>query len=301
MASKIKLTFLGTSAQIPSVNKNHSAFLLSYKDENILVDCGEGTQRQFRKAKLNLCKITRLLISHWHGDHVLGIPGLLQTLAASDYNKTLYIYGPRGTKKFLDKMFDVFVFSGKINIKVEEVSEGKFFENSDFYLEAGKLYHGVPGFGYSFVVKGQTRISKDKLKKYQISEGRHLKELKEGKDIVYKGKKYSFEELTYREGDKKICFIMDTGFNKSLINFAKDSDLVVSEATYASDNSDMAKQYKHMTSEEAARIAKESNSKKLFLTHLSGRYDLNKKLVLDEAKKIFKNSKLAKDLDFVEI
>ncbi len=87
----IKITFLGTSDQIPSAKRNHTAILLTYKGENILVDCGEGTQRQFRKARLNPCKITRLLITHWHGDHVLGIPGLLKTLALSGYNKTLSI------------------------------------------------------------------------------------------------------------------------------------------------------------------------------------------------------------------
>ena len=92
MTAKIKLTFLGTADQIPSANRNHTSMLLTYGGENILIDCGEGTQRQFRKAHLNPCKITRILITHWHGDHVLGLPGLLQTLAASDYNKTLYIY-----------------------------------------------------------------------------------------------------------------------------------------------------------------------------------------------------------------
>ena len=86
-----KITFLGTSDQIPSRSRNHTSILLTYEGENILIDCGEGTQRQFRKANLNPCKITKILISHWHGDHVLGLPGLLSTLALSGYNKTLHI------------------------------------------------------------------------------------------------------------------------------------------------------------------------------------------------------------------
>ena len=92
---------------MPSITRSHPGILLSYKKENILIDCGEGTQRQFKKARVSMNKVTRLLITHWHGDHVLGIPGLLQTLAFSDYKKTLYIYGPRGTKKFMKEMLKV--------------------------------------------------------------------------------------------------------------------------------------------------------------------------------------------------
>src|SRR3989338_9983318 len=133
MTEKIKLTFLGTGAMIPNEKRNHPAFLLTYKEENILVDCGEGTQRQFRKAKLNPCKITKILITHWHGDHVLGLPGLLSTLSLSGYQKTLCIYGPRGTKEFIKEMLSVFGFKRKYEIKVEEV-DGKFFDNGDFFL-----------------------------------------------------------------------------------------------------------------------------------------------------------------------
>src|SRR4030067_2460046 len=101
---KIPITFLGTSQSIPTEKRNHTAVLLKYKDENILVDCGEGTQRQFRKAHLNPCKVTRILITHGHGDHVLGLPGLLSTLSLSGYQKTLCIYGPKGTKEFVKEM-----------------------------------------------------------------------------------------------------------------------------------------------------------------------------------------------------
>jgi len=101
----LKVTMLGTADQIPSFNRNHSAILINYEGENILVDCGEGTQRQFRYAKLNPCKITKILITHIHGDHVLGLPGLLSTLAMSGYGKDLEIYGPKGIKKFINEQF----------------------------------------------------------------------------------------------------------------------------------------------------------------------------------------------------
>ena len=127
----IKITFLGTSDSIPSAERNHTAILLTYYGENILVDCGEGTQRQFRKAGLNPCRITRILITHWHADHILGIPGLLKTLVLSGYNKTLFIYGPRGTKILMKALLKLFAFKGEYPIDVEEVDD-KFFETKDF-------------------------------------------------------------------------------------------------------------------------------------------------------------------------
>src|SRR4030042_5112543 len=107
MASKIKIHFLGTSAQIPSVKRNHTSLLLNYNSENILVDCGEGTQIQFRKAHLNPGCVTRILITHIHGDHVFGLPGLISTLDFSEYKKDLYIYGPKGIKRFLSEFLGI--------------------------------------------------------------------------------------------------------------------------------------------------------------------------------------------------
>src|SRR6056297_1416441 len=144
MAEKLKITFLGTSDAVPSVKRNHTSIYLNYKDENILIDCGEGTQRQFRKAGLNPCKVNRLLISHWHGDHILGIPGLLQTLALSGFKKGLGIYGPKGTKKFTKEMLKSFVFAEKYSLDIEEVSgrSGKFIDTEKFYIQAKEMKHG---------------------------------------------------------------------------------------------------------------------------------------------------------------
>src|SRR3989344_6440168 len=154
MTSKVNLTFLGTGDQMPSRARNHSAIILSFNEENILIDCGEGTQRQFRKADLNPCKVTRILISHWHGDHVLGLPGLLSTLAVSNYNKTLYIYGPNGINEKIKKMLEVFNFYKTYEIKVEEIKSGTFYEGKNFYLSAEVMEHGIPAIAYSFVEKG---------------------------------------------------------------------------------------------------------------------------------------------------
>ncbi len=296
----IKLTFLGTSDQIPSAKRNHSSVLLSYNEENILIDCGEGTQRQFRKAGLNPCKVTRLLITHWHGDHILGIPGLLSTLALSGYNKTLFVYGPRGTDEMMKNLLMVFGFKREYEVKVEEVN-GKFFETNEFYLMSEKMGHGIPCNAYSFVKKGQIRIDKAKLKKSKLPSGPLLQKLKQGKDIIYQGKKYPAKNLTFKEEDKKISFVLDTLMNAEIIPFVRDSDLLVCESSFSSDLQDQAKEHLHLTSKQAGEIAKKSKSKKLILTHLSQRYENNMKKILNEAKEIFKNSFLVNDLDVIEI
>lgn len=296
----IKITFLGTADQIPSVKRNHTAILLTYNEENILIDCGEGTQRQFRKAKLNPCKITRLLITHWHGDHVLGIPGVLQTLALSGYNKTFFIYGPKGTKEFIHELLKVFNFTRKYKIEIEEVS-GKFFETKDFYLEAKLMNHGIPCNAYAFVKKGQIRIDKAKLKKSKLPAGPLLQKLKEGKDIVYQGKKYLAKNLTYGENGKKVSIVLDTLQNEKIVPFVENSDLLICESSFSHELESKAKEHLHLTSKQAGEIAKKSKSKKLILTHLSQRYENNPKTILNEAKKIFKNSHLVNDLDVVEV
>jgi len=292
----VKITFLGTADAIPSEKRNHTAILLTYQGENILVDCGEGTQRQMRKAGINPCKLTRVLITHWHGDHVLGISGLLQTLALSGYNKTLSIYGPRGTKKFIKAIFKTFAFKEKLKFGVKEVI-GEFLNTEYFILEASAMNHGIPCNAYSFTLKDKIRIDKNKLEKFKISPGPLLQKLKQGKDIVSNGKTYSVDQLTYREKRKKISFVFDTAYDKKIASFVKDSDLLICESTFSSEEEDKAREFKHLTSKQAAEIAKQSKSKHLIITHISQRYSKNAEEILNQVKKSFKNSNLAEDFD----
>ncbi|MCK4552810.1 ribonuclease Z [Candidatus Pacearchaeota archaeon] len=312
MTSKIKLVFLGTSAQIPTVKRNHPAMVLTYGGENILIDCGEGTQRQFRKARMNPCKVDRILITHRHGDHVFGLPGLISTFDLSGYNKTLYIYGPKGIKRFLENFLGLNYVERDFEIKIEEVvpkgmtsnAKGgglKFFETDDFYLEAEKMEHSVPTNAYCFVKKGQRRIDRAKLKKSKLPSGPILKKLKQGKDIVYEGKKYLAKNMTYTEDDKKVSFVLDTLNNKKIVAFVKDSDLLVCEASFDEGLKDMAKERLHLTAKQAGEIAKKSKSKKLILTHISQRYEKDLKKLLSEAKKVFKETSIAEDFDKVEV
>jgi len=299
--AKIGLTFLGTGDDIPSRTRNHTAIFLRNNKENILFDCGEGTQRQFRKARLNPCKITRILITHWHGDHVLGLAGLLSTLSMSGYNKILYIYGPKGIKDKVKKTLEVFNFHKNYEIKIEEVGPGIFYEGKDFYLSCEEMEHGIPTLAYSFVKKGNVRINKDKLKKSGLSQGPHLQKLKEGKDITQEGKKFKSKDFVYKEEDKKISIVLDTKLNKKIVPFVKDSDLLITESTYSKELKKEALEHLHLTVDQAAGIAKKSHAKKLILTHVSSRYLKDMKGLLNEAREIFKESYLVRDLEKVEV
>ncbi len=301
MASKIKVHFLGTSAQIPSAKRNHSAILLTYNEENILVDCGEGTQRQFRKARLNPCRLTRILITHWHSDHVLGLPGLLSTLALSGYNKTLFIYGPKGTKEFIKDLLKLFNFQKNYEIIVEETSGGKFYDSKEFYLESERMHHGIPSNAYNFVIKDKFRLDKKKISKSKIPAGPLLGKLKEGKDVVHEGKKYSAKDYVYEEKGKKISIVMDTLVNDRIVPFARNADMFICDSSFSSENDKEAKEHLHLTARQDGKSAKSAKVKKLVLTHISQRYENNLKVLLQDAKKEFKNTFLAEDFSEFEI
>jgi len=297
---KIPIIFLGTGQAIPTAKRNHTSILIKYKNENLLFDCGEGTQRQFRKAQLNMCKITRIFITHWHGDHILGLPGLFQTLQLSKCSHKIYIYGPKKSAEFVNLMLKLFVNVGKLNIEVKEINSGKVYENQDFLVEALPMKHNAPCLAYSFIEKDKTRINIKKLEKLKIK-GKIIGELAKGKDIELQGKKIFAKDLTYQEKGKKIAIILDTAVNPNTYLIAKDSDLLICEATYSKKEKELAKEYKHLTAENAAEIAKKAKVKRLILTHLSQRYEKAGFPIWEEAKKIFKNVGVAEDLDMIEI
>ncbi|HII15686.1 MAG TPA: ribonuclease Z [Nanoarchaeota archaeon] len=290
----MEITFLGTGSMVPTVQRNHCSFLLAYRDEAILFDCGEGTQRQLRKAKVSPAKITKILITHWHGDHVLGLPGLVQTMAACEYSGTLEIYGPVGSQAFFDRMFSSFVLDARIKVRVIEVKQGVFFENEFFSLEAAPARHSAYCVAYAFTEKDRRRINTDYLKKFGLQQHPILKELQNGRDITWKGSAIKADDATFVVKGKKIAYITDTLLCSSLVGIAQNADLLVCEATLADDMKDKAAISKHMTSSQAASIARDANVTKLVLTHFSPRYK-SVAQILREAKKIFRNTSCAKD------
>ena len=294
----MEITFLGTACMQPTKERNLSGLFISYKNDGILLDCGEGLQRQLKIAGIKPTKITKILISHWHGDHVLGLPGLLQTMAANEYNTVLEIYGPEGSKKFMDAVFKTFMPHEMINYKVTEVDSGVFFEDEDFLLEAVQLDHGIPCLGFNLIEKDRRRIKVDAAKKLGIPEGPVLGKLQRGQSVVFKGKKIEPEDVSYIVKGKKVSFVCDTGLCNACYKLAKDADLLVSEAVFSSKHEDKATDYKHLTAKQAALMAGKAGAKKLVLTHFSQRYkDINE--ILEDAKDYFSDVVCA--YDFMKI
>lgn len=295
-----KMIFLGTSCMMPIKERNSSAILINIENHHILLDCGEGTQRQLRKINFSPAKINKILITHLHGDHVLGIPGLLQTIASSSPGKEIEIYGPKNTTNFIRTLGKLFQLSN-LKLKINEVKkDSRIIDEKSFYITTKSLDHTIDCLGYSIIEKDKRRINLKYLKKFKLTKHPLLGKLQKGKSITYKGNKITPEKATIVIKGKKTTIITDTKFSNKLITFAKGSDVLVLEATYLHNLLDKANKYKHLTTKQAATIAKKSNSKKLILTHFSQRYkDL--KQIKKEANSIFKNTIIAQDFKEIKI
>jgi len=285
---------------MPTKKRGLAGVLLSYKSENILFDVGEGTQRQLKIAGIKPGKVTKILISHWHGDHVLGLPGLLQTFSASEYHGTLEIFGPPGSKKFFEHMMKGFAVKEIVEYKLIEVEKGKFFENDDFYLEALPMKHSAPCLGFNFVEKDRRRIDLKKAKKLGLKEGPLLGKLQKGKSVMLKGKKIKPDEVSYVVRGKRVVYITDTRPCDNIVKLAEGADILIIEATFGSDLQEKAEEYGHLTAKDAAMLANESGVKKLVLTHFSQRYKNSKELE-EDARQVFDNTVAAEDFMKVRI
>lgn len=292
---------LGTSSMVPTKDRNVQAIHLEYKGEGILFDCGEGTQRQMNIVGINRTKVQKILISHWHGDHVSGLIGLIQTLGNSKDVSQLKIYGPSGTKKSMNHLLNSCIFDLTVDLEINEldISEKKvFFENENYYLEAAPLNHKVPCIGYSFVEKDRRRIDLNKAKKYGLVEGPSLGELQKNIPIKKDGKLIMPDDVSFIVKGKKVSVIADTSFSANAQVLANGADVLICEATYKKEEEEKANEYNHLTSEQSALIASNAGVGKLVLTHFSQRYkDLSD--LFEQAKNVFPNTVLA--FDFMKI
>jgi ribonuclease Z len=286
----IEITILGTACMQPTKERNHIGILLSYKNENILFDCGENIQRQLRIAGIKPAKITKLFISHWHGDHVLGIPGLMNSMGADQSSKTLKIYGPKGTKKYIEYMLKAFLSGNVVNHEIFELNSEKI-RFDDFYIESKKLEHGAHCLGYAFIEKDKRRIKPKYIKKIP---GLLLGKLQKNTSITHQNKKITPEEATYLIKGKKVSIIMDTRPCNNFIKLAQDADLLISEATFLKEHKEKAEKYQHLTTQEVGLLANQANVKRLVLLHFSQRYK-NMGTIRKEAEEVFKDVVCAED------
>ena len=292
----MEITFLGTGSMVPTVERNATGIFVRYKNEGILVDCGEGTQKQFRHASISPAKVTKILITHWHGDHVFGLPGLLTTLAKFAPEKKLELYGPAGSKRYLSILLSSYVPLNENSLKVTEVKDdGIIFENDDFMIKAFNLEHTAKCLGYSIIEKDKRNINMEYLKRFGLKQHPILKNLQEGKDITWNSKKILAKNATTIKKGKTLSIVLDSRQCKNILKNVKNSDLLVCEATLGEEFREKASAYMHLTATQAARIAKDASVKKLALTHFSQRYRETSSL-LKEARTIFKNTIAAEDL-----
>lgn len=298
----MELIFLGTGAGLPSKERNVSAIALSLLQEvnSIwLFDCGEATQHQILHTSIKPKKINKIFITHLHGDHIFGLPGFLSSRSFQGGNDQLTIYGPPGIKKYVEVSLQTSHSHLTYPLHIVEFEPGKIFEDDKFIVYCKQLDHGIPSYGFRIVEKDKLGILLvDKLKKAGINPGPIYRLIKENDEITLDNGKviYRDDYLGPNKQGRIISILGDTRFMEQNKSFVENSDILVHEATFSHEGKDLAKDYYHSTTTEAATLAKDSNVKKLVLTHISSRYQkADYAMLLREAKEIFHQTVLAKD------
>ncbi|MEM1513368.1 MAG: ribonuclease Z [Candidatus Thermoplasmatota archaeon] len=299
---QLYIYFLGTGGSWPTIQRNVSSIAIKRGGEIILFDCGEGTQRQLQKSEISYMQIKRIFITHFHGDHILGLPGLIQTFQLNDRKDDLYIYGPKGINELVDEIVHLGYFKPSYNIYSKELRENDCIELEGYKIKCIFVEHNVPTLAYCIEEdKRPGKFNKEKALLLGVPEGPLFRKLQEGKNVEINGRIVTPDMVlgAPRPG-RKIVISGDTMPCIKLIDFAKKSDVLIHDATFSSDMEEKAKEYFHSTASQAAQIAKEAEVEKLVLTHISPRYK-NAKILEEEARKIFPNSYLANDFMKIEV
>ncbi len=300
----MRLVVLGTSCSNPTVERNLTAVALQFEGNWFLFDCPEGTQRQMMKAGVSYMRVHSIFLSHFHADHVLGLPGLIATMAMHERDTPLQVFGPKGTKKEIEKVLDLALVRRNFEVRVKEVSSGPVMKGEKFSVSAVPLKHGVKCLG--FVFKEQDKegtFQREKALKLGIPEGPLWSKLQKGKPVKAGGKTFKPEQvMDYGKGrkGKKVSIVMDTLPSDSYFDAIEESDVLVHEAAFLEKHISRAKETKHSTAKQAAWVAEQTRAKKLVLVHISPRYKKNKD-VENEARQEFGNVLVPKDLEEIEV
>jgi ribonuclease Z len=300
-----EILFLGTSASAPSAKRGLAGQIVSHNEYRFLVDCGEGTQRQILQSGIGFKRLTRVLLTHGHLDHILGLGGLLSTFLRWEAIDELEIFGGRQTLDRVHTLLYDVVLRGNhppMPLKMHEIKPGVFFEAEDFTVTAFPVTHRGPDcLGFLFEEKARRPFLAEKANALGVPFGPERRELVAGKSITLAdGKRVTPDDvLGPLERGSKFVLVGDAGRTDDLVEICKDADGLVIESTYLEEEADMAKQFSHLTARMAAELAVKAGVKKLILTHLSRRY--REKDVQEEAQAVFSNTVVARDFDTFQI
>ena len=300
-----EILFLGTSASAPSAKRGLSAQIIKHDEYRFLVDCGEGTQRQILQSGTGFKNLTRILLTHGHLDHILGLGGLMSTFLRWEAVDELEIFGGRST---LDRVHDLLygvVLRGNtppMPLRLNEIKPGLFLEADDFTVGAFSVTHRGPDcLGYIFEGKARRPFLPAKADELGVPFGPERRELVEGKEITLpNGQRIKPDDvLGPLQKGVKLVVVGDAGKTDDLLEVSKDADALVIESTYLDEEAEMAREFSHLTARQGAELAVKAGIKKLILTHISRRY--REKDVLKEAQAIFPNTAVARDFDSFQI
>jgi ribonuclease Z len=298
----LKIIFLGTSGTVPSIERNLSSILINYNGEKILFDCGEGTQRQMMIAKTGFRKLNNIFITHLHTDHFAGVFGLLETMSLNDRQEKISFYSPYS--EFLAAMFKMFGYDHfDFPIEVYEVKDGAIFEFNGFKVQAFKTDHLIESYGYVFIENPRPgKFNREKAEALGIPPGPLYSKLVRGEAIELDGKIITPEMVVGpKRSGRKIVYTGDTRPVEKIVEVAKNADVLIHDASFTEELINWARETKHSTAREAAEIAKKANVGSLILTHISTRYSKDATPLLEEAKKIFKNTFVAEDFMVIDV
>ncbi|HYN98075.1 MAG TPA: ribonuclease Z [Actinomycetota bacterium] len=290
-----ELVVLGTAGQVPTRDRNVNGYLLRWDDEALLFDPGEGTQRQMLLAGVKATSITRIFLTHFHGDHCLGLPGVVQRLALDGVSRPVQLYYHATGHGYLERLLGSSAHFNRAPLDLHAVQDpGLVHAEPPFSVFAGRLEHNVPVWGWRIEEPDGRRILPERLTSLGI-EGPSIGELQRGGSISVQGRTVTLDEASEVRPGQRFAFLMDTRICGAAVDLARDADMLVTECTYLSDQNDLAARYGHLTAAHAARIASEAGVRLLVLTHFSQRYPDTAPL-LAEARAIFPNTVAAADL-----
>ncbi len=298
----MKLVFLGTSAAQPTENRGLSCICLEREGEILMFDAGESAQISYLKSGLGWNKKMKIFVTHMHGDHCIGILGLLQTMTMQHRTETLEIYGPKGIDEFISANIKILNFGLSFPILISIITEGKILETKFYSIYVCKASHSIPAFSYKFEEKDKPgRFNLEKAKELGIPEGHLWNKLQNGEEIEVDGKIIRPDQvLGEKRPGKKIGISGDTMPTKELEKFFDTCDYLVFDSTFLDEIKEKATETCHSTAKQAALLAKNANVKNLILTHFSARYK-DEIQHLEEAKRIHTSVITSKDLLEVEI